>query len=153
MSIDWRMSSIQTLTWPKYFPNRNAKSTGKILARSVVFEPITWLASFTNYSIVYATIYETKDKMLAARGCRSLFKIKERLCRIMESNKGGFWSVEAGLVFKWLILTKNVHFGLLRMDKYFFLPAWKCELSFYCTINCSVFSATHRLNPDASIVQ
>lgn len=117
MSIDRRMSSIQSLTWPKFFPNRNFKSVGKILARSVVFEPITWLANFMNFSIVYVKIFETKDKMLAARGCRSLFKMQERLCRIMDSNKGEFWFVEAGLVFKWLILTKNIHFGLLKMDK------------------------------------
>lgn len=99
MSIDRRMSPIQTLTWPEFFPNRNAKSTGKILARSVIFEPIRWLANFLNFSIVYRKIYETKDKMLAVRGCGSLFKIKTKLCRIMDSNKGEFWFVEAGLVF------------------------------------------------------
>lgn len=35
----------------------------------------------------------------------------------MEPNKGKFGFIEAGLVFKWLILTQNVHFGLLEMDK------------------------------------
>lgn len=42
----------------------------------------------------------TKDKMLAACGYRNLFAMKERLCRITESNKGEFWFVESGLISK-----------------------------------------------------
>lgn len=99
VSIDRRMPSIQTLTRPKF--SSEPQSAGKILAWSVICEPITWLVNFVNFSIVYVRIYAKKDKTLAARSCRNLKFIKS-LCGIMESKKGEFWFVEAGLIYYYL---------------------------------------------------